>query len=106
MKSALVSPAAQSQTLDLIRSIHPGKIRLDGAEFAALIGITPASVRTLRSRGTLDIQSQSNGKTAYFDIRDVAEFLDKQRTPKPKRGAPTKAARMEKARAAKNGGAV
>lgn len=91
------SIATDITALDLLQRIYPGKIRLDAKETAAAIGITPGSIRTLRCRGTFAIKSVSEkGYCQYFDIRDVAEYLDAQRTPKPRRGAPTKAARLAK----------
>jgi len=90
------SSAADIPALELLQRAFPGKIRLDSAETANAIGITRGSIRTLRSRGTFTIPSTSNGGDHYFDVRDVAAFLDNQRTLKPKRGAPTKAARLAK----------
>lgn len=95
-----VRSAADIPALELLLQAFPGKFRLDSAETARAIGITRGSIRTLRSRGTFKIPSQSNGGSHYFDIRDVAAFLDAKRTLKPRRGAPTKAERMAKVSAA------
>lgn len=100
MENTLALPtraATDISALELLQAAHPGKIRLDGAECAAAIGITAGSIRTLRSRGTFTIPSSTaSGKGQYFDIRDIATYLDAQRKVKPRRGAPTKAARLAK----------
>lgn len=88
---------ASTSSLALLQAAFPGKIILTSDEVGIACNITPASIRTLRCRGVFRIPSFSNGGKHLFDIRDVAEFLDSRRTPKPKRGAPTKAQRIARA---------
>lgn len=90
-------PASSSvSSLALLQASFPNTFLLSSANVAQVLGITPASLRTRRCTGKFAIPSASNGRDHRYDIRDVAEYLDARRTPKPKRGAPTKAARMEK----------
>lgn len=84
----------QTTALALLQAAFPGQIWLNCQQVGQVCNITPASIRTLRARGEFKIPSISNGGKHVFDIRDVAAFLDGQRTPKPKRGARKKAERM------------
>lgn len=92
----IMSPAAPASTsaLALLQSAFPGQIWLDSKQVGQACNITPASIRTLRARGKFKVPSISNGGKHLFDIRDVAAYLDAQRTPKPKRGARSKAERL------------
>lgn len=87
------STSEHLSALNLLQQAFPGCFRLTTKQIAASLSSTPASIRTMRCRGTFPIPSTNDGR---YDIRDVAEYLDKQRTPKPRRGAPTKAERLAK----------
>lgn len=92
-----MSTTIETTSLYLLQAAFPGRVSLTAPEVGTACNITPASIRTLRCRGVFRIPSFSNGGKHLFDIRDVAEFLDARRTPKPKRGAPTKAQRLARA---------
>lgn len=96
--------AKETQTaMDILQKLFLGQIRLTARNVAMILSISPATIRTLNSRGTFPIPSQSNRGKRFYDIRDVAAYLDAQRTPPKRRGAPTKVARMENLEAARRG---
>lgn len=90
----VITPATPA--LDFIRATFPNQLQLTSKQVACLLGITTASIRTMRCRGVFKIPSTSSGKDHRYDVRDVAAYFDAARTPKPKRGAPTKAERLAK----------
>ncbi len=86
-----------SSTLIFLKELFPQKIFLDSADLCTALNTTPSSIRTLRCRGKFNIPSFSQGGKHLFDIRSVAKYIDEKNTPKPKRGARTKAERLAKA---------
>lgn len=89
-----VSAATNVSSLALLQATFPRKISLSAHDVAACCPFTTSSIRTMNCRGVFPISSTSNGGRRHYDIRDVAAYLDSLRTPKPKRGAPTKAERL------------
>lgn len=85
----------QISSLALLQAAFPGVINLTTKNVGVVCSFTPGSIRTLVSRGTFEIKSTSSGRRRIFDIRDVAEYLDKRRAPKPRRGPKSK---VEKAK--------
>lgn len=81
--------------IEIIQAAYPGKIFLDTNDLAKILSITPASIRTMRSQGRLQIKSARPGR---FDIRDVADYLDSQRQPQKRRGPKTKVQRLAEGR--------
>ncbi len=89
--------------LALLQAAFPSKIWLSSADVARAANLKSAgSFRTLRARGSIDLQPTRKGGRDY-DIRAVAEWLDARNAPKKKRGAHTKVQRTAEAVAAQGG---
>lgn len=82
---------------DLIQLFYPKQVKLDTEQVGTLIDKQDRSIRNDICRGRFPIKHLKVGKSKaskiYFDVRDVAEYLDAQRE-KPVRGRPTKASKM------------
>jgi hypothetical protein len=84
--------------LEVIQLFYPKQARLDTSAVGCLIGKQDRSIRNDICRGKFPIHHFKNGHSKaakiWFDVRDVAAYLDAQRD-KPQRGRPTKAQRMQ-----------
>ena len=89
-----------SSALEIILKLHPGQSRLSLVALAKLLDWAEQSIRNAISDGTFPIKSYKDGAHRFFDIRDIAEHLEKKRgeaIQKPKKnkvGRPTKAAQL------------
>jgi hypothetical protein len=90
-------------SLQIIQQFYPGQSRLSLLSLAKLLDFANQSVRNSISAGTFPIKSYKDGAHRFFDIRDIAEYLEKkrgeaiQKPAKPRRGRPTKAISMARA---------
>jgi hypothetical protein len=92
----------------IIQNIYPGKMRFKTADLAVLIDNAEQTIRN--QQGDKDkpfkIRSYKEGASRYFDIRDVADYIDfkrgevlkqeKEAMTLKKIGRPTKAFQMAK----------
>lgn len=73
-------------TLALLQAAFPSKISLSSADVAKAANLKSAgSLRTLRARGSIDLQPSTEGGRNY-DIRVVANWLDERNAPKKRGG--------------------
>lgn len=92
---------AHLSVLELIQRVYPGKLRFTVSEVANIIRRPEQSVRNELHEKTFLINSFKEGRNRYFDIRDVAAYLDAKREVATKREDPE--APLEKIQASKNG---
>lgn len=96
-----------STALEIILKSHPNQSRLSLGSLAQLLDLADQSIRNSISAGTFKIKNYKDGSRRFFDIRDIAEYLEKkrgeaiapsiQKPKKNKRGRPTKAVSMARA---------
>ncbi len=83
---------------DAIRTIHPDKFNLNRKEFATLVGVTVGHISNCEViyKRPLVLPVYEGSKVLY-PMTDVIDYLVNQRlkTLKAKRGAPTKASRID-----------
>ena len=101
------SPSSIS-AIELIQQFHPNTFRLSVSSIATLLDCAEQSIRNGICSDTFPIKSSKEGGKRYFDVRDVAAFLDAQRSianaeKKHRRGRPTKAECLARASALKGG---
>lgn len=56
-----------------------GKLVITLAEAAAELGLEAATARNQVADGTFPLPSRKQGKNRVVDVRDLAEYIDKQR---------------------------
>lgn len=82
---------------DLIQIFFPRQARLFSEEIGILINKIPASIRNDVNKKRFPIphgkDSAAVSARLWWDVRDVAAYLDAQRSP-TKLGRPTKASKM------------
>lgn len=98
--------AADCYGFDLIQKFHPGKVRLSVSSLAGVLDCHEQSIRNSVAKCKFPIHSYRDNGKRYFDVRDVAEYLDKMRNAptRRRRGRPTKEEQLAKAAAAVEGG--
>lgn len=80
--------------LELLIKLYPGKMRIGTPALAEVIDWNPISIRNAIHHKKFPIHTYVDGHNRYADLRDVADYLDKKRTPTPKIGRPTKASKL------------
>lgn len=78
--------------LDLIQMRYPNRLRLTLSEACQLLGISAATARNKMCKGNFGVKTRKDKGRNYVHVTDLAEYLD---TPEKKRGARTKAERIE-----------
>lgn len=94
--------------LQIIHQFYPAQSRLSLVSLAKLLDFAEQSIRNAISAGTFPIKNYKDGAHRFFDVRDVAEYLEKKRdeanqkpAKKAKVGRPTKRVSMARARGVK-----
>lgn len=64
-------------TLFLMETYGP---RVDMAQLSQILGYEPKSLHNRIARGELELPTYIDGKLRFADTRDVAEYLDAQRS--------------------------
>lgn len=90
MNHATATPSA----LSMLQSMFPNKMRIGTPALAEVIDWNPISIRNAIHHKKFPIHTYVDGRNRYADLRDVANYLDKKRTPPPKIGRPTKASKL------------
>lgn len=100
-------------SFQIIQQFYPGQSRLSLLSLAKLLDFADQSIRNSISAGKFPIKSYKDGAHRFFDIRDVAAYLEKMRdgviqkpVSKAKRGRPTKGLSMARATTRAAGGAA
>jgi len=84
-----------TNSLELVLRLSGGAVRVPLKRVAAILGIEPHTIRNRRALGTFPIASlpEANGGRVYFDVREIAAYLDKQATAPVRRGTSSLAER-------------
>lgn len=91
-----MSPLHSLTAFTVIQAFFPKQFRLTPADLAVLLKRNEQAIRNQISAGHFPIPSYREGGKRFCDVRDVAAYLDGQRsTVEKKPGRPTKASRIE-----------
>jgi hypothetical protein len=68
--------------MSILQMTFPGQIALTLEQFCRVTGMTENSVRTLLSRGSLDLETIKPGKRRLIPFGEIAKFLAARTSPR------------------------